>query len=145
LRPPACRSRSAGHAMSQQNVDVVRAVWEADRRRDWDGVYAAYHDDIVWEDHAGLWGDWGVARGPDGIREAWQRWHEAFDEVRFDFGEVAHGGDAVVVTYVIHARGRGSGVEVAQAVTLVWRLASGKIVRISAYLTRPEALAAAGL
>jgi ketosteroid isomerase-like protein len=131
--------------MSQQNVDVVRAVWEADRRRDWDAVYAAYDGDVVWEDHAGLWGDWGVARGPDGIREAWRRWHEAFDEVRFDFGEVAHGGDAVVVTYVIHARGRGSGVEVQQTVTLVWWLASGKIVRIGAYMTRPEALAAAGL
>jgi ketosteroid isomerase-like protein len=131
--------------MSQENVDVVRGVWEADRRRDWDAVYEAYDGDIVWEDHAGLWGDWGVARGPDGIREAWRRWHEAFDEVRFDFGEVAHGGDAVVVTYVMHARGRGSGVEVRQAVTLVWRLARGKIVEISAYLTRSEALAAAGL
>jgi ketosteroid isomerase-like protein len=131
--------------MSEENVDVVRGVWEADRRRDWDAVYEAYDGDIVWEDHAGLWGDWGVARGPDGIREAWRRWHEAFDEVRFDFGEVAHGGDAVVVTYVMHARGRGSGVEVRQAVTLVWRLARGKIVEISAYLTRSEALAAAGL
>jgi ketosteroid isomerase-like protein len=131
--------------MSQENVDVVRAIWEADRRRDWDAVYEAYDDDVVWEDRAGLWGDWGVARGPDGIAEAWRRWHEAFEEVRFEFGDVAHDGDVVVVTYEIHARGRGSGVDVRQPVTLVWWLAGGKVVRITAYLTRPEALEAAGL
>jgi ketosteroid isomerase-like protein len=131
--------------VSEENVDVVRGIWEADRRRDWDAVYAAYDGDVVWEDHAGLWGDWGVARGPDGIREAWRRWHEAFDGVRFEWGEVDHGGDVVVVTYEIHGRGRGSGVEVQQAVTLVWQLAGGKVVRISAYLTRAEALEAAGL
>jgi ketosteroid isomerase-like protein len=131
--------------MSQENVDLVRRVWEADRRRDWKAVYAAYDGDVVWEDHAGLWGDWGVARGPDGIREAWRRWHEAFEEVRFEWGEVAHGLDAVVVTYDIHARGRGSGVELTQAVTLVWWLAGGKVVRVSAYLSRAEALEAAGL
>jgi ketosteroid isomerase-like protein len=131
--------------MSQENVDVVRGIWEADRRRDWDAVYAAYDGDVVWEDHAGLWGDWGVARGPDGIQDAWRRWHEAFEEVHFEFGEVAHDGDVVVVTYEIHGRGRGSGVEVRQPITLVWGLAEGKVVRIHAYLTREEALEAAGL
>ena len=131
--------------MSQENVDVVRGIWEADRRRDWEAVYSSYDRDVVWEDHAGLWGDWGVARGPDGIRQAWRRWHEAFDEVRFDFGEVAHGGDAVVVDYQIHARGRGSGVDVQLKVTLAWWLSEQKVVRINAYLTRQEALAAAGL
>jgi ketosteroid isomerase-like protein len=131
--------------MSQENVDVVRGIWEADRRRDWDAVYSSYDRDVVWEDHAGLWGDWGVARGPDGIREAWRRWYEAFDGVRFEWVEVADGDDFVVVTYEIHGRGRGSGVEVQLAVTLVWQLAGGKVVRISAYLTRPEALEAAGI
>jgi ketosteroid isomerase-like protein len=131
--------------MSQENVDVVRGVWEADRRRDLEAVRAAYDADVVWEDHAGLWGDWGVARGPDGIREAWRRWHEAFDDVRFEWGEAADGEDVVVVTYDIHARGRGSGIEVQQAVTLVWWLAERKVVRVSAYLMRDEGLEAAGL
>src|SRR5918992_32039 len=112
---PGCRSRRGPRrqppwqarystVMSQENVEVVRGIWEADRRRDWDAVYAA------------------------------------FDEVRFEFGEVAHDGDVVIVTYDIHARGRGSGVEVRQPVTLVWWLTGGKVVRISAYLTRSEAL-----
>ena len=65
--------------MSQENVDIVRGIWEADRRRDSAAVYAAYAPNIDWEDHAGHWGDWGVARGPDGIRQAWRRWYEAFE------------------------------------------------------------------
>jgi ketosteroid isomerase-like protein len=130
--------------MSQENVEIVRGIWEADRRRDWDAVYAAYAADVDWEDHAGLWGDWGTARGPDGIRQAWRRWHEAFEGVEFDFGEVADVGDDVVVTYCIRARGRGSGAEVRQSVTLVWTLSAGKVVRVRAYLSRADALAAAG-
>jgi ketosteroid isomerase-like protein len=131
--------------MSQENVDVVRGLWEADRRRDVDAVRAAYAPDAEWEDHAGLWGDWGVARGPDGIRHAWRRWYEAFEEVHFEFGEVAAGGDQVVVTYQLSARGRGSGVEVRQTLTLVWTLEAGRVVRVRAYMSRAEALEAAGL
>lgn len=131
--------------MSQENVDLVRGIWEADRRRDWEAVYAAYAGDVVWEDHAGLWGDWGVARGPNGIQEAWRRWHEAFENVEFEFGEVADAGSVVVVTYSLRARGRGSGIEVHQPITLVWTLAAGKAVRIRAYLSRREALEAVGL
>ncbi len=131
--------------MSQENIDVVRGIWEADRRRDSAAVYAAYAPNIEWEDHAGLWGDWGVARGPDGIRRAWQRWYEAFEDVQIEFGEVTAGGDVVVVTYKLSARGRSSGVDVQQIVTLVWTLEAGKVVRVRAYTSRDEALDAAGL
>jgi ketosteroid isomerase-like protein len=131
--------------MSQANLDLVRGIWEADRRGDWKAVRAAYSDDVVWEDHAGLWGDWGVARGPDGIHQAWRRWYEAFEDVQIEFGEVAHGGDVVVVTYGLGARGRGSGVAVRQTITLMWTLKAGKVVQIRAYTSRDEALEAAGL
>jgi ketosteroid isomerase-like protein len=131
--------------MSQETVELVRGIWEADRRRDWDAVYAAYSLDVEWEDNAALWGDWGVARGPDGIRQAWRRWHEAFEDVQMEFGEVAEAGDVVVVTYHLRARGRGSGVEVQRPITLVWTVAAGKAVRIRAYASRAEALEAVGL
>ena len=131
--------------MSHQNVEVVRGIWEADRRRDVAAVSAAYAPNVEWEDHAGLWGDWGVARGPDGIRQAWRRWYEAFEDVQIEFGEAADAGDVVVVTYELSARGRGSGVDVRQAITLVWTLEAGKVVKIRAYTNRDEALEAAGL
>jgi ketosteroid isomerase-like protein len=131
--------------MSQEDVEIVREIWEADRRRDLDAVRAAYASDVEWEDNTGLWGDWGTARGPDGIEAAWRRWYEAFEDVRFEWGEVADAGGDVIVTYRTHGRGRGSGVVVDQAITLLWTLRAGKVVHIRAYPDRAEALKAAGL
>jgi ketosteroid isomerase-like protein len=131
--------------MSQENVEIVRGIWEADRRRDVAAIHAAYAPDIEWEDNSGLWGDWGVARGPDGIRQAFRRWYEAFEDVDMEFGEVDDVGDDVVVTYPLRARGRGSGIEVNQSFTLVWTLQGGKVVRIRSYADRAQALEAVGL
>ena len=131
--------------MSQENVEIVRRIWEADRRRDVEAVHAAYAPDVVWEDNTGLWGDWGTARSPDGVRAAWGRWYEAFEDVEFEWDEVSDTADHVVVTYRSRARGRGSGVLVDQAITLLWTLQDGKVVRIRSYSDRSEALEAAGL
>jgi ketosteroid isomerase-like protein len=129
-------------SVSEENVEIVRRIWEADRRRDLDAVYATYAPDVVWEDNSGLWGDWGVARGPDGIQEAWRRWHQAFEGVEFDWEEASHDGDHVVVTYRTRGRGRASGLEIDSTLTLVWTLRDGKVVHIRAYTDRDEALGA---
>jgi ketosteroid isomerase-like protein len=113
--------------MSRENVEVVRGIWEADRRRDAEAVRA------------------GTARGPDGIQAAWRRWYEAFEDVQFEWDEVAEAGDDVVVRYRCRAPGRGSGAVVDQAITLLWTLRTGKVVRIRAYPDRANALEAAGL
>jgi ketosteroid isomerase-like protein len=131
--------------MSEENVEIVRRIWEADQRRDVDAVHAAYAPDIEWQDNTGMWGDWGVAHGLDGIRQAWSRWYEAFEDVQIEFGEVAEVGDNVVVTYPLYARGRASGAEVNQPFTLVWTLRGGKVIRVRSYSDRAEALEAAGL
>src|SRR5262245_1272345 len=148
-RPPphdGCEPRrDTEPAMSQANVEVVRRIWEADRRRDAASVRADYAADVEWEDNTGLWGDWGTARGPDGIQAAWRRWYEAVEDVRFEWDAVADSGDDVVVTYRTYARGRGSGAVVDQAITLLWTLRAGKVVRIRAYAERADGLEAAGL
>jgi ketosteroid isomerase-like protein len=131
--------------MSQENVEIVRGIWEADRQREVDAVREAYAPEVEWEDNTGLWGDWGTARGPDGIQAAWRRWYEAFDDVQFEWDEVADTQDDVVVTYRARARGRGSGAVVDQAITLLWTLRAGKVVRIRAYTDRADALEVAGL
>jgi ketosteroid isomerase-like protein len=48
--------------MSQENVEVVRQVLEAQRRRDWAAFRRLYDPGIEWEDVSGLWEDW-VKRG----------------------------------------------------------------------------------
>ncbi|MGZ8665881.1 MAG: nuclear transport factor 2 family protein [Solirubrobacterales bacterium] len=97
------------------------------------------------EDTTGLWGDWGTARGPEGIEAAWRRWYAAFGDVRHEWDEVADAGDDVIVTYRTYGRGRGSGLAVDQSITLLWTLKAGKIVRVRSYSDRADALEAAGL
>ena len=135
--------------MSQENVEVVIRLSEANQRRDWDAVFEAYAADIEWEDTSGLWGDWGrsgVARGRDGVRQAWRGWLEVLGEASWEFDEAAlDAGDDVVATYRVHARGRGSGAEVDQRLTLIWTVRDGQIARVRAFRDRAEALEAVGL
>jgi ketosteroid isomerase-like protein len=100
--------------MSQENVAVTRRVFEAHDRRDWDAVYSFYGPDIVWEDVDGIWGDWGTARGVDGVRAAWRRWLGAIERPGFTAEEFLEAGDEVLVRVRMSGRGRGSGVEVEQ-------------------------------
>jgi ketosteroid isomerase-like protein len=96
--------------MSQENVDVVRTVLEAQRRRDWGAFRRLYDAEIEWEDASGLWGDWGTRRGFEDVRDAWVTWFEAFEQVDFDLGDLLDaGGDEVVAFIRISARGRESG------------------------------------
>ena len=132
--------------MSRANVEVVLRLSEANERRDWDTIFATYAPDIEWEDTSGLWGDWGVVRGHDQLREAWRRWLEVFGDVSWQLdADPLDAGDDVVATYRVHGMGRKSGVEVDQRLTLVWTVRDGKIARVRAYAERSEALEAVGL
>jgi ketosteroid isomerase-like protein len=102
--------------VSQENVELVLWLSEANDRRDWDALFDAYAPDIEWEDSSGLWGDWGVARGHEELRKAWRRWFEIFGDVKWQLDrEPLDAGNDVVATYRVHGRGRGSGVEVGSA------------------------------
>jgi ketosteroid isomerase-like protein len=90
-----------------RNVDVVRAVLEAQRQRDWKAFRRLYDPDIEWEDVSGLWGDWGTRRGFEDVRDAFVTWFEAFERVDFDIENIIESGDEVVV--FMRIRGRGSG------------------------------------
>jgi ketosteroid isomerase-like protein len=131
--------------MSQENVDVVREVFEAHYRRNWDAVYALYAPDVIWEDVDGLWGDWGTARGKDGIRAAWRRWLGALERVSFTAEEISDAGDDVLVRLRMSGRGRESGAPVEQVITMVWTVRGGSVVYVRVYRDRADALAAVGL
>jgi ketosteroid isomerase-like protein len=131
--------------MSQETIDVVLGLLDANARRDWDAVSDYYSPGIEWEDTSGLWGDWGVARGHEGVRAAWQRWFETLTDVDWQLdGDLIEARDEVAATYRVHARGRGSGAEVVQRLTLLWSIRDGKVVRVRAYREREQALEALG-
>ena len=133
--------------MSQENVDVVRAAWEAWGRGDMDAVFETYDSAIVWDQSRyGTAELSGVYHGHDGVREFFRAWLSAFDGYYGHAGEFIDAGDAVVVSVRQGGRGKESGVEVEMPVVWqVYRLRGGLIVEIAPYETRAEALKAVGL
>jgi ketosteroid isomerase-like protein len=132
--------------MSEENVEVVRAIVDAQRRRDWEAFPRLYDPEIEWEDVSGLWGDWGTRRGFDDVRNAFVSWFEAFEQVEFRLGEnFLDSGDDVIGTLRISGRGRGSGLPVNQTITLIFTVRGGRVTRVRAYRERAEALKAAGM
>jgi ketosteroid isomerase-like protein len=131
--------------MSQQNVDVVRAVLEAQRQRNWQAFRRLYDPDIEWEDVSGLWGDWGTRRGFEDVRDAFVTWFEAFEHVDFELEKVVDAGDEVLAYIQISGRGRESGLVVDQLIPSVWTVQGGRVVRVRGYRDEADALAAAGL
>jgi ketosteroid isomerase-like protein len=131
--------------MSQENLDVVRRVFEAHDRRDWDAVYSLYAPGIVWEDVDGLWGDWGTARGAEGVRAAWRRWLGVLERPSFTPEDLRDAGDEVLVRLRMSGRGRESRVHVEQVIAMVWTVRSGRVVYVRVYRDRADALEAVGL
>jgi ketosteroid isomerase-like protein len=134
-----------GLAMSQENANVVRAVVDAQRRRDWQAFRRLYDPDIEWEDASGLWGDWGSRRGLEEVRDAWLTWFEAFEQVDFEIEELVEAGDHVVAFIRASGRGRESGLVIDQRLPSVWTVRGGRVVRVRGYREAADALHAAGL
>jgi ketosteroid isomerase-like protein len=134
--------------MSEENVEVVKAVYEAANRRDADAVLALYDPGVELDPRGGPMGRLigpGIYRGHEGVRRFFRAYHEAWGQIDYEVEELIDGGERVFGVHNIRARGRGSGVEVERRVYGVWTIRDRKIVRVLFYTRREEALEAAGL
>src|SRR3954464_6875864 len=129
--------------MSQENVEIIRATYDAYNRGDLDAALkdAAAEFEL----------DWTRAVGPqrgvyrlDQIREFLIDFLEAFESTRVEPDEFIEAGDQVVVPQTGYIRGR-DGIEVVARVALVWTIRDGAIVQICLYQEKRDALKAAGL
>jgi ketosteroid isomerase-like protein len=131
--------------MSQENVEIVREVLEAQRRQDWQAFRNLYDPDIAWEDASGLWGDWGNRRGFEDVQDAFMTWFEAFEHANFELEDVIDVGDDCGRLHPDQRTGRESGLVVDQRIPTVWTLRDRRVVRVRGYRDEAEALEAAGL
>jgi ketosteroid isomerase-like protein len=134
--------------MSEENVEVVRRVYEASARRDSATVLALYDSEVEIDVTRGAVGEVAgrtVHRGHEGLRTFFRSWYEAWESVEADLGELIDAGENVVSIETTRARGKGSGAEVEMTQHGVWTIRDGKIVRVVWFTTREEALQAAGL
>jgi ketosteroid isomerase-like protein len=131
--------------MSEENVEVIRDAIAAMNEGDFGRSMGHLADDVVLEAPAGIRG--GTFRGREAVGEWFGDWLRIFDwNVESDIREIAEiGDDGVLVVADTRGRGRGSGVEAAETFAWLYRLRDGKITRMDGYLSREEALEAAGL
>ena len=132
--------------MSQENVEIVRAAWEAWERRDMNALFALYAAEIVW-DQTRPEGDFAaVYHGHEAIKRFFRDWRAPFDSYYAHADDIVAAGDAVLVRCRQGGRGKQSGVEVEMPpYWQVYRLQGERIVRIEVYMNHTEALKAVGM
>jgi ketosteroid isomerase-like protein len=132
--------------MSQENVEIVREIYERMNRRDWAASLAAFDEEVVLVVHESVGPDAGIFRGREAVGRWFGDWFLAFGkDYRFEVEEARSVGDGVFIAARHHGHGRSSGAEVEQVNAQVIGLHEGKIVRLELYGSRTEALEAVGL
>ena len=129
--------------MSQENVEIIKAWYDAYNREDWDAMLkdAAPGFEV---DFSRAVGPWRGVFGLDQIRRAWGEFGETWESTRLEPHEFIEAGDLVVVPGTQHVKGRG-GIEVAASATVVWTIRNGAIERVTLYQERQDALEDFGL
>jgi ketosteroid isomerase-like protein len=134
--------------MSQENVEIVRRMYEAWLAQDERAVFETFDADIELNpDPEAAWVGIGqVYRGHAGMRSYMASVYEAFEGYRPEVEELIDVGDQVLTLAIEHGKGRGSGADVqANRTAHLWTLRDGRAVRLDLYLNRDKALKAVGL
>ena len=132
--------------MSQENVEVVREMYEAFARGGLDRYMEHFTDDVVYRAVAGAPDEPDLINGRDAVRAWLQDWIDMFDGFRMEPVELIDaGGDTVVAVERFGGHAKLSGVETDQIIGDVITIRNGKIARGHEYATREQALEAAGL
>jgi ketosteroid isomerase-like protein len=143
--------------VSQENVDIVRAVLTAYRNPELIPLLASGDLDFSWVDPDIEWDasrldemipDLAeVFRGHEGVRTYWRRWFEAWRDLEFEVEDVLDAGDDAVALIVNQRQwGRHTGIATAlPPYAQVFTLRDGKLVRWRTFPDQAEALEAVGL
>ena len=130
--------------MSQENVEIARAVINALDRGDIDAALKDAAPDFVFDFSRSVGLEAGVYK-LDQMRTFFGRWvGEMWESSRFEADEFIEAGDFVMTPVTNFLRGR-DGIEVQARGAWVWTFRDGSVARITFYRERQDALEAAGL
>jgi ketosteroid isomerase-like protein len=132
--------------VDERTVERLRRYYELWRNEEYAAARELLFDpEIELIQPSELPGGTGVYRGYEGLARALREGLEAFDYYHPEPEEFAFGGDTVVVTLRLLARGRQTGMEVNARLGHLFVFRGERAVRWEVYLSPREALAAAGL
>jgi ketosteroid isomerase-like protein len=128
--------------MSQENVEIVRAIFEQFAHGDFSGL-ADVADEFEWVSSPEL-PDAGTYRGEAAKR--WiAAWAESFEGFTAEATEIIDAGDKVFVAILQRGGVRGSQTVVEGHWWIVMTVREGVVARSEAFVERAQALEAAGL
>jgi ketosteroid isomerase-like protein len=127
------------------NVEIVQRALEAYSRGALEEMLPYLDPEIEW--HSAIVGgaEGNTYYGHEGFRSWFLESFESFDELRTELSEFRDLGDRVLAFGQVHARGRESGVEIDSPTGWVFTVRRGKLAKAEGFLSREQALEAAGL
>ena len=129
--------------MSQENVEVVRALFEAWNAGDMDAFRELYHPDAIMR-MAEDWPEPGPYFGREAIMREFEQLCQTWDaDAAEPIGDFIDVGDRVVVRHFW--RGAGEGPEAAVELTGVWTVRKGRILAAEYFRDYAVALETLGL
>jgi ketosteroid isomerase-like protein len=134
--------------MSEENVEIVRQLYNAIDRGDTATVLALYDPEIEWHFARSPFRNFvrhDVYRGRDALRDfVRERYADAWKSITDELEELIDADPHVISIIKTQGRGRASGAPAEKTHAGVWTIRGGRIVRVE-WMSREEALDAAGL
>jgi ketosteroid isomerase-like protein len=129
--------------MSQENVEIVRRVYEAANRSDWDAAFRAAHPEFEATFQRGPFA--GTHRGREAVQAQLADQRVAFDSLIMEPLELRDSGDQVVAIVRTRLRPRGSSAEFEIRNGHLWTVRDGEVLSLVSFPSPEQALEAAEL
>jgi ketosteroid isomerase-like protein len=129
--------------VSQENLEVVQRTMDAYNARDLPAYLDTLDESVTFESRFSAMGS--VYQGHDDLRRYFKELDEVWSRYEMRLQRLIPAGGQVVALCHLYAVGRESDLQVEENSGVVFTLEAGKIVRIDAYPTHAETLAAVGL
>jgi ketosteroid isomerase-like protein len=136
------QERDTERAMSEENLDLIRAGFAAHNRGDLDALTQVYDPDVVFETLL-----LGTHHGNEAIRLIYEENQKTLSGYTVDPIELIDAGDQVVAVAQVNGVGPASQIamEDRDRFAFLFTIKNGRVVREQAFRNREEALEAAGL
>jgi ketosteroid isomerase-like protein len=131
--------------MTSEAVAVVRAFFELGAAGDFARMADSLDPDVVWFGTRGGLDEGQVLRGPDAWLEYMREIQDPWRRFDVEVERIIDGGDTVVVFMRETAQARHGGLEVQDETAAIIKVRQQRIVEMTGYLDRDEALRVAEL
>ena len=131
--------------MSQENVEAVRASFDAHRAGGIEAALPFYSPNCVWDAGPG-WLEDRIYHGHEGLRSVDGVFRENFEDYALTVIEIRDLGECVLALYEATGRIKGSGLPIRQPIGIVFSgFHDGKVGGVRSFFSWREALEAVGL